>query len=60
MGYAVKVFEAACAGSPVRPATVNLNADRKRFWLGKLQSVNDKVCNDSEPMSLNHFAKEEI
>jgi hypothetical protein len=39
---------------------VNLNADRKRFWLGKLQSVNDTVCNDSIPISLNHFSKDEI
>lgn len=39
---------------------VDLDADRKRFWLGKLQSVNDKVCNDSTPISLNHFRKEEM
>jgi hypothetical protein len=39
---------------------VDLDADRKRFWLGKLQSVNNKLCNDSMPISLNHFAKAEI
>jgi hypothetical protein len=46
----------------IKPVTrlVDLDADRKRFWLGKLQSVNDKVCNDSTPISLNHFYKDEI
>ena len=38
----------------------DLNADRKRFWLGELHSVNDNVCNDSTPMSLNRFGKDEI
>lgn len=46
----------------IRPVTrlVDLDADRKRFWLGKLQSVSDKVCNDSTPISLNYFNKEQI
>jgi len=43
----------------IRPITrlVNVNADRKRFWLGALNSIEDKVCNDSMPLSLNHFTK---
>lgn len=44
---------------PVR-RLVNLNADRKRFWLGTLKSMDDGLCNDSLPISLNHFTKEEI
>jgi hypothetical protein len=37
---------------------IDLNADRKRLWLGKLESVNSKVMNDSMPISMNHFMKE--
>jgi len=33
---------------------VNLNADRKRFWLGNLTAINHET-NDSTPISLNHF-----
>jgi len=33
---------------------VNLNADRKRFWLGNLTAINHDT-NDSVPISLNHF-----
>ncbi len=33
---------------------VNLNADRKRFWLGNLTAINHET-NDSMPISLNHF-----
>jgi hypothetical protein len=39
---------------------INLNADRKRFWLGKIESVESKILNDSMPISLNHFKKEQI
>ena len=39
---------------------INLNADRKRFWLGRIQSVNEKIMNESVPISLNHFSKEQI
>jgi len=35
---------------------VNLNADRKRFWLGNLSAINHE-SNDSMPISLNHFTK---
>jgi len=39
---------------------VNLNADRKRFWLGTIKSINDKIMNESMPLSLNHFLKNQI
>lgn len=39
---------------------IDLNADRKRFWPGRLTSLNDDQFNDSMPLSLNHFSKEEI
>ena len=39
---------------------INLNADRKRFWLGDIKSIEEKVCNESMPISFNHFKKEEI
>ena len=34
---------------------VNLNADRKRFWLGKITEINSKEMNESMPLSLNYF-----
>jgi hypothetical protein len=34
---------------------INLNADRKRFWLGNIKSVEERLCNESVPISLNHF-----
>ncbi len=33
---------------------VNLNADRKRFWLENLTAINHET-NDSTPISLNYF-----
>ncbi len=39
---------------------VNLNADRKRFWLGTIKSTDDKIMNESVPISLNYFSKEQI
>ena len=39
---------------------VNLNADRKRLWLDKINSINEKIMNESIPLSLNHFSKYEI
>ncbi|AJW71054.1 DNA polymerase [Nitrosopumilus adriaticus] len=39
---------------------VNLNADRKRLWLGKINDINQKQYNNSMPISLNHFTKEQI
>jgi len=38
---------------------VNLNADRKRFWLGTLSAINHD-SNDSMPISLNHFEKNQV
>jgi hypothetical protein len=38
---------------------VNLNADKKRFWLEFLTGINHKM-NQSLPLSLNHFSKDEI
>ncbi|MGI0102350.1 MAG: DNA polymerase, partial [Nitrosotalea sp.] len=39
---------------------VNLNADRKRLWLGKIESIESKIMNESMPISLNYFEKDEI
>jgi hypothetical protein len=39
---------------------VNLNADRKRFWLGRIESMDDEEKNESVPLSLNYFIKNEI
>ena len=38
----------------------NLNGDRKRLWLGKIESIDSKVMNESMPISLNHFNKIDI
>lgn len=39
---------------------VNLNADRKRFWLGRIESIDDKIMNESMPLSFNFFEKTEL
>ncbi|MEX2192932.1 MAG: CRISPR-associated endonuclease Cas1 [Nitrosarchaeum sp.] len=39
---------------------INLNGDKKRLWLGRINSVDDKITNDSMPLSLNHMTKEQI
>lgn len=39
---------------------VNLNVDRKRFWLGRLESIEGRLCNDSVPISLSHFSKDAV
>ncbi len=39
---------------------MNLNADRKRFWLGKIESIDFKMMNESMPISMNYFVKNEI
>ncbi|QLH03000.1 DNA polymerase [Nitrosopumilus cobalaminigenes] len=36
---------------------VNLNADRKRLWLGTIESIDQKECNDSMSISLNYIQK---
>lgn len=39
---------------------INLNADRKRIWLGRIESIDSKIMNESMPISFNIFKKEEI
>ena len=39
---------------------INLNADRKRVWLGQIESVEYKTMNESVSLSLNQFKKEII
>jgi len=31
-----------------------------RFWLGEIKSIDSRIINDSIPISLNHFLKNEI
>ena len=38
---------------------INLNADRKRMWMGELDGINNK-SNKSIPLSFNYFTKEQI
>ena len=42
----------------IKPITreFNLNADRKRFWLGRIASMDDKIMNESMPLSLDYFS----
>ena len=46
-----------CDIGKIKPETreFNLNADRKRFWLGRIESIEDKIMNESMPLSLNYF-----
>ncbi len=41
----------------IKPETreFNLNADRKRFWLGRIESMDDRIMNESTPLFLNYF-----
>lgn len=39
---------------------VNLDADRKRLWLGRLTSLDNNQFNDSMPLSLNYFHKDVV
>jgi len=39
---------------------VNLNADKKRFWLGEIESIDSEIMNESMPISMNYFKKDEI
>ena len=36
----------------IKEKIINLNADRKRFWFGKLTSIDSKECNASLPLRL--------
>ncbi|MDH3793726.1 MAG: hypothetical protein OER78_01470 [Nitrosopumilus sp.] len=46
----------------IKPETreFNLNADRKRFWLGRIESMDDGIMNESLPLSWNYFDKNKI
>ena len=46
----------------IKPKTkqIDLNADRKRQWFGKLTGISDGSFNDSMSLSLNFIAKEKI
>jgi len=46
----------------IKPMTreFNLNADRKRFWLGRIESMDDEVMNESAPLSLNFFFENKL
>lgn len=48
-----------CDIGKIKPITreFNLNADRKRFWLGKIESMNGNAMNESMPISLSYFYK---
>ncbi len=39
---------------------LNLNADKKRLWFEKIESIDSKMMNESLPISLNYFGKDEI
>jgi len=41
----------------IKPQTreFNLNADRKRFWLGRIESMDGGIMNESIPLCLNYF-----
>lgn len=39
---------------------INLNADRKRFWLDSIDSINQNSYNDSVPLSLIYVLKHQI
>ena len=43
----------------IKPITreFNLNADRKRFWLGMIENMDDRVMNESMLLSLDYFSK---
>lgn len=39
---------------------INLNADRKRFWFGTIERIDSKHMNESMPVALNYFNKNQI
>lgn len=43
----------------VRTRQIDPNADSKRFWLGKITSIDERICNESIPLSLNYLTKDE-
>lgn len=46
-----------CDIGKIKPTTreFNLNANRKRFWLGKIENMDDKIMNESMPLPLNYL-----
>lgn len=34
---------------------MNLNTDKKWFWLGEIESIDSMIMNDSMPIPLIHF-----
>lgn len=43
----------------IKPETreFNLNADRKRFWLGRIENIDNEIMNESMTLSLTFFDK---
>ncbi|MGH9879455.1 MAG: hypothetical protein ACRD5H_17630 [Nitrososphaerales archaeon] len=41
--------------SKVIAGVFTYDAGRKTLWLGRIESVEDKVCNDTMQISLNYF-----
>jgi hypothetical protein len=39
---------------------LNLNADRKRLWMGEITSIDDESLNESVSLSMNYFDKLKI
>jgi len=39
---------------------IDFDGDRKGFWLGKIKSLEESELNNSMPLSLNHFRKDEL
>lgn len=39
---------------------IDISGDRKRFWPQRLSGINTDEFNDSMPISLNHFTKDQI
>lgn len=39
---------------------MNLNADKKRLWFDRIESIDTKKMNVSVPISLDHFSKENL
>jgi hypothetical protein len=39
---------------------INLNADRKRAWLGNLTNIRKNEFNESVPFSFNHMGKNDL
>jgi len=39
---------------------IDLNADRKRLWLGELSSMKDKTINVSVPLNFDFISKEQV